>query len=89
MVNPSLFYHHIGVIYHRSSEIGRKRPDDGAELADGKSTDNQATIRFNPSIRQDQEVKTDAVYEPGAGGHVSDAQSIENRSRSPLEYSGR
>jgi hypothetical protein len=47
MVNPSLFYHHIGVIYHRSSEIGRKRPDDGAELADGKSADNRPAFGGN------------------------------------------
>jgi hypothetical protein len=30
--------------------------------------DNPSTIRSNPSIRQEQEGKVDAVYEPGTGG---------------------
>jgi len=37
--NPSLFYHQIGEIYHRSSEIGRGKPDDGAESAGNPSGD--------------------------------------------------
>jgi hypothetical protein len=37
--NPSLFYHHIGKIYHRSFEIGRNKLDDGAESAGNPSGD--------------------------------------------------